>query len=286
MMYGLESTGEKLHSGMKTYGCELCGKRFLDSLRLRMHLLSHSAGEKAIVCDQCGAQFQKEDALEAHRQIHTASEWGICLYACDPRNDDLRWDAGLEKAGKARLMHVNPHTGASAVTPHFPDTSICPWENVPLDRLVEAQKWLVEFGARSLREKQHHVLLLTHSPSATGVSVLTYFKGQPNLKSLQLRHHLSQGTAMKNSLMKGENMQTIPEREERICSAGTRRDSSEPGRGVNTFSLKPEIVLTERGEKITLRSNAAVFWHSEKEKRVLFLGSPSPRPHLAFPYHI
>ncbi|GAA6097126.1 zinc finger and BTB domain-containing protein 16-like [Tachysurus ichikawai] len=32
----------KLHSGMKTYGCELCGKRFLDSLRLRMHLLSHS----------------------------------------------------------------------------------------------------------------------------------------------------------------------------------------------------------------------------------------------------
>lgn len=34
----------KLHSGMKTYGCELCGKRFLDSLRLRMHLLAHSGG--------------------------------------------------------------------------------------------------------------------------------------------------------------------------------------------------------------------------------------------------
>lgn len=32
----------KIHSGMKTYGCELCGKSFLDSLRLRMHLLSHS----------------------------------------------------------------------------------------------------------------------------------------------------------------------------------------------------------------------------------------------------
>lgn len=31
-----------MHSGMKTYGCELCGKSFLDSLRLRMHLLSHS----------------------------------------------------------------------------------------------------------------------------------------------------------------------------------------------------------------------------------------------------
>ncbi|MFT7818586.1 hypothetical protein AGIG_G24598 [Arapaima gigas] len=66
-----EIPGRKLHSGMKTYGCELCGKRFLDSLRLRMHLLSHSAGAKAIVCDQCGAQFPKEDDLEAHRQIHT-----------------------------------------------------------------------------------------------------------------------------------------------------------------------------------------------------------------------
>ncbi|XP_027703114.1 zinc finger and BTB domain-containing protein 16 isoform X2 [Vombatus ursinus] len=61
----------KLHSGMKTYGCELCGKRFLDSLRLRMHLLAHSAGAKAFVCDQCGAQFSKEDALETHRQTHT-----------------------------------------------------------------------------------------------------------------------------------------------------------------------------------------------------------------------
>ncbi|XP_028839329.1 zinc finger and BTB domain-containing protein 16-A [Denticeps clupeoides] len=75
----------KLHSGMKTYGCELCGKRFLDSLRLRMHLLSHSAGDKAIVCDQCGAQFQKEDALEAHRQIHTGSDMAIFCLLCGKR---------------------------------------------------------------------------------------------------------------------------------------------------------------------------------------------------------
>ncbi|XP_056400342.1 zinc finger and BTB domain-containing protein 16 isoform X2 [Hyla sarda] len=65
----------KLHSGMKTYGCELCGKRFLDSLRLRMHLLAHSAGAKAFVCEQCGAQFSKEDAYEAHRRTHNV---GIC----------------------------------------------------------------------------------------------------------------------------------------------------------------------------------------------------------------
>lgn len=38
----------KLHSGMKTYGCELCGKRFLDSLRLRMHLLAHSGRQARV----------------------------------------------------------------------------------------------------------------------------------------------------------------------------------------------------------------------------------------------
>lgn len=32
----------KLHSDMKTFGCEFCGRHFLDSLRLRMHMLSHS----------------------------------------------------------------------------------------------------------------------------------------------------------------------------------------------------------------------------------------------------
>uniref|UniRef100_UPI00398F2266 zinc finger and BTB domain-containing protein 16-A isoform X2 n=1 Tax=Pristiophorus japonicus TaxID=55135 RepID=UPI00398F2266 len=74
----------KLHSGMKTYGCELCGKRFLDSLRLRMHLLSHS-GAKAFVCDQCGAQFSKEDALESHRQTHTGTDMAVFCLLCGKR---------------------------------------------------------------------------------------------------------------------------------------------------------------------------------------------------------
>lgn len=41
----------KMHSGMKTYGCELCGKSFLDSLRLRMHLLSHSGTHSTPIPD-------------------------------------------------------------------------------------------------------------------------------------------------------------------------------------------------------------------------------------------
>ncbi|XP_070621699.1 zinc finger and BTB domain-containing protein 16 isoform X1 [Erythrolamprus reginae] len=75
----------KLHSAMKTYGCELCGKRFLDSLRLRMHLLAHSAGAKAFLCDHCGAQFSKEDALESHRLTHTGSDMAVFCLLCGKR---------------------------------------------------------------------------------------------------------------------------------------------------------------------------------------------------------
>ncbi|XP_074929567.1 zinc finger and BTB domain-containing protein 16 isoform X2 [Chelonoidis abingdonii] len=90
----------KLHSGMKTYGCELCGKRFLDSLRLRMHLLAHSAGAKAFVCDQCGTQFSKEDALETHRQTHT----GDHPYECEFCGSCFRDESTLKG-------HKRIHTG-------------------------------------------------------------------------------------------------------------------------------------------------------------------------------
>ncbi|XP_025896065.1 zinc finger and BTB domain-containing protein 16 [Nothoprocta perdicaria] len=91
----------KLHSAMKTYGCELCGKRFLDSLRLRMHLLAHSAGAKAFVCDQCGAQFSKEDALDAHRQTHTGTDMAVFCLLCGKR---FQTQAALQQ-------HMEVHAG-------------------------------------------------------------------------------------------------------------------------------------------------------------------------------
>ncbi|XP_016374440.1 zinc finger and BTB domain-containing protein 16-A isoform X1 [Sinocyclocheilus rhinocerous] len=91
----------KLHGGVKTFGCEFCGKQFLDSLRLRMHMLSHSAGPKALVCDQCGAQFSKEDALEAHRQTHTGSDMAVFCLLCGKRF----------QTQKALQQHMEIHAG-------------------------------------------------------------------------------------------------------------------------------------------------------------------------------
>uniref|UniRef100_G3P9A3 Zinc finger and BTB domain containing 16b n=1 Tax=Gasterosteus aculeatus TaxID=69293 RepID=G3P9A3_GASAC len=63
----------RLHNEEKGHGCEYCGKHFQDSMRLRMHMLSHTAPAEALVCDQCGATFSSEEALEAHRQTHTGN---------------------------------------------------------------------------------------------------------------------------------------------------------------------------------------------------------------------
>ncbi|XP_066518699.1 zinc finger and BTB domain-containing protein 16-A [Hoplias malabaricus] len=91
----------KMHSDIKTFGCEFCGKHFLDSLRLRMHMLSHSAGPKALVCDQCGAQFSKEDDLEAHRQTHTGSDMAVFCLLCGKRF----------QTQKALQQHMEVHAG-------------------------------------------------------------------------------------------------------------------------------------------------------------------------------
>ncbi|TRY90614.1 hypothetical protein DNTS_003683, partial [Danionella cerebrum] len=91
----------KLHSGVKTFGCEFCGKQFLDSLRLRMHMLSHSAGPKALICDQCGAQFTQEEALEAHRQTHTGSDMAVFCLLCGKRF----------QTQKALQQHMEIHAG-------------------------------------------------------------------------------------------------------------------------------------------------------------------------------
>lgn len=67
-----------MHSGMKTYSCELCGKSFLDSLRLRMHLLSHSGKEikltpkpqpLAVITVELAVTVFKEKSIHCRRSV-------------------------------------------------------------------------------------------------------------------------------------------------------------------------------------------------------------------------
>ncbi|XP_046892195.1 zinc finger and BTB domain-containing protein 16-A [Hypomesus transpacificus] len=90
-----------LHSGESGHACEYCGKCFMDSVRLRMHMLSHTAGAEALVCDQCGATFSAEDALEAHRQTHTGTDMAVFCLLCAKRFP----------AQKALQQHMEVHAG-------------------------------------------------------------------------------------------------------------------------------------------------------------------------------
>lgn len=72
----------KLHSGMKTYGCELCGKRFLDSLRLRMHLLAHSGGLGGVLGWGWGVALSVHPGLLWLPRSHVSSAADTCGAGC------------------------------------------------------------------------------------------------------------------------------------------------------------------------------------------------------------
>uniref|UniRef100_A0A3Q2SSH9 Zinc finger and BTB domain containing 16 n=1 Tax=Fundulus heteroclitus TaxID=8078 RepID=A0A3Q2SSH9_FUNHE len=97
----VDSFHRRLHNEEKGNSCEYCGKHFQDSMRLRMHMLSHSAPAEALVCDQCGATFSSEDALEAHRQTHTGTDMAVFCLLCAKRF----------QTQKALQQHMEVHAG-------------------------------------------------------------------------------------------------------------------------------------------------------------------------------
>ncbi|XP_077397715.1 zinc finger and BTB domain-containing protein 16-A [Festucalex cinctus] len=91
----------RLHDDEKGHGCEFCGKHFQDSMRLRMHMLSHTAPAEALVCDQCGATFSSEEALDAHRLTHTGTDMAVFCLLCAKR---FQTQKGLQQ-------HMEVHAG-------------------------------------------------------------------------------------------------------------------------------------------------------------------------------
>ncbi|XP_057695187.1 zinc finger and BTB domain-containing protein 16-A-like isoform X1 [Corythoichthys intestinalis] len=91
----------RLHDDEKGHGCEFCGKHFQDSMRLRMHMLSHTAPAEALVCDQCGATFSSEEALDAHRLTHTGTDMAVFCLLCAKRF----------QTQKALQQHMEVHAG-------------------------------------------------------------------------------------------------------------------------------------------------------------------------------
>lgn len=64
----------KIHSGVKSHLCDLCGRAFLLKAYLNAHIrINHRGAErpKRFMCSSCGYTCDQKHKLEVHERVHT-----------------------------------------------------------------------------------------------------------------------------------------------------------------------------------------------------------------------
>ncbi|KAI9554433.1 hypothetical protein GHT06_019705 [Daphnia sinensis] len=96
----------KLHSGIKSHLCELCGRAFVFRSSLNSHIrlnhrgISRTKPPKNFMCSTCGHTVSSKERLGIHERIHTDERPFDCKY-CDKKF--------REKGTLVR--HIRTHTG-------------------------------------------------------------------------------------------------------------------------------------------------------------------------------
>ncbi|KAL1459947.1 hypothetical protein WDU94_011892, partial [Cyamophila willieti] len=90
----------RIHLGQRPYPCDMCGRAFRQWGDLKYHKMSIHTEIKGFQCEYCGKEFARKYSLVVHRRIHT----GERNYQCEFCNKAFRASSYLQN-------HRRIHTG-------------------------------------------------------------------------------------------------------------------------------------------------------------------------------
>ena len=81
------------------HACSVCQKRFLNSAKLREHMVTHT-DERRFTCQDCGGRYRTRTHLKRHMAVHTKEKNHVC---------NICGTKFLQRAGLNQ--HIRVHTG-------------------------------------------------------------------------------------------------------------------------------------------------------------------------------
>nr|XP_040045203.1 zinc finger protein 184-like isoform X2 [Gasterosteus aculeatus aculeatus] len=82
----------RLHTGLKPFGCSVCGRTFAERESLRSHVTCHTA-EKPFSCSVCNTGCSDSEDLVQHMRVHTRQT----QFSCTVCGKEFAWRRHLEK---------------------------------------------------------------------------------------------------------------------------------------------------------------------------------------------
>ncbi|KAM6903617.1 uncharacterized protein PEZ65_018422 isoform 4-T5 [Lycodopsis pacificus] len=103
----------RLHTGLKPFGCSVCGRTFAERESLSSHMTCHS-GEKPFRCSVCNTGCSDGESLVQHMRIHARQT----QFSCTVCGKEFAWRRHLEK-------HLEVHSREKVYSCRYCEQRFC-----------------------------------------------------------------------------------------------------------------------------------------------------------------